>query len=177
MLIQKIDDWLFTPYPEEYDTRPAEVWTRKTTDIDLLHIERLLYEIKDDHWLHKNYTIEQIERLEYISLMKKQDQIVGFSGVQKINLGNRILTRLYQIPENRVKFTRELLRPTIRAMVEHQSLLVKDKAIITREPRQSRYFRRFVEALNKRSTIKWHIDNVLYETVPNSMQYVAWRKE
>lgn len=177
MLIQKIDDWLFTPQPIKDDTRPAEVWTRPTTEYDLLKIEHLLYNTKDDHWLAKNYTIKQIERLKIISIMKRDGKIVGFSGVQDIEPGSRMLSRLYQIPENRIQFTRELLRPTIHAMVEHQSLLVEKNAIITREERQSNYFRRFIEAINKKSTRKWEFIDELKEVVPNSWQYVARRIE
>ena len=177
MLIQKIDDWLFTPQPVENDTRPAEVWTRETTDYDLVEIEHLLSTIDDDHWLAKNYTIEQIERLRIISIMRRDGKIVGFSGVQDIQYGSRLLSRLYQVPENRVQFTRELLRPTIHAMLEHQSLLVEKNAIITREERQSNYFRRFINAINKKSTCKWEFIDELTEVVPNSWQYIARRIE
>lgn len=177
MLIQKIDDWLYTPQPTKDDTRPAEIWTRETNEYDLLQIEHLLYNTKDDHWLAKNYNINHIERLRIISLMKRDGKIVGFSGVQNIELGSRMLSRLYQIPENRVRFTRELLRPTIHAMVEHQSLLVEKNAIITREERQSNYFRRFIGAINKKSTCKWEFIDELKEVVPNSWQYVARRIE
>lgn len=176
MLISKIDDWLYTEQPTN-DTRPAEVWTRKTTYEDLYNIDKLLYELKDDHWLAKNYTIEQIEKLKIISIMKRKEKIVGFSGIQDIDLGSRILSRLYQVPENRVKFTRELFRPTIRAMVEHQLLLENNQVIISREPRQVRYFKRFVDELNKRSTATWTLNDQLYETVPGSWQYIAWRNQ
>lgn len=177
MLIQKIDDWLFTPQPTKDDTRPAEIWTRAATEYDFMKIEQLMYYIKDNHWLAKNYTMHQIERLKIISIMKRNDKIVGFSGIQDIDLGSRILSRLYQIPENRVQFTRELLRPTIHAMLEHQSMLVKKNAIITREERQSNYFKRFVNEINKKSTCKWEFINELTEVVPNSWQYVARRIE
>lgn len=177
MLIQKIDDWLYTPMPTANDTRPAEVWTRKATDYDLVEIEACMHSIEDDHWLAKNYTMKHIERLHTISIMRRDGKIVGFSGVQDIQLGSRILSRLYQTPGNRVQFTRELLRPTIHAMLEHQSLLVEKNAIISREKRSVNYFKRFVEAINKKSTHKWKLTNELYETMPNSWQYIAWRKE
>jgi len=109
--------------------------------------------------------------------MRREGRIVGFSGVQDIELGSRILSRLYQTPDNRVQFTRELLRPTIQAMLEHQSLLVEKNAIISREKRQANYFKRFVGAINKKSTNKWKLTAELYETVPNSWQYIAWREE
>ena len=176
MLISKIDDWLYTEQPIN-DTRPAEVWTRKTTQQDLSDIDKLLYELKDDHWLSKNYTIDQIEKLKVISIMKREEKIVGFSGIQDIAIGSRILSRLYQVPENRVKFTRELFRPTIRAMVEHQLLLEDNQVVISREPRQVRYFKRFVDELNKRSTATWTLNDQLYETVPGSWQYIAWRNQ
>lgn len=163
--------------PTANDTRPAEVWTRKTTDYDLVAIEECLYGVKDDHYLIDNYKIEHIENLHTISIMIRNDKIVGFSGVQDIELGSRILSRLYQTPDNRVQFTRELLRPTIHAMLEHQSLLVEKNAIISREKRQANYFKRFVEAINKKSTHKWKLTAELYETVPNSWQYIAWREE
>jgi hypothetical protein len=175
LLIHKIDDWLYTPQPLENDTRPAEVWTRETTDYDLVKIEQLLHSIEDSHWLSKNYTIDQIEKLKVISLMKRDDKIVGFSGIQEVNYGSRILSRLYQVPDNRIQFTRELLRPTIHAMVEHQLFFIRGQAIISREPRQANYFKRFVDALNRKSTSKWFLDDKLYEVVKNSNQYVAWR--
>jgi hypothetical protein len=163
--------------PTANDTRPAEVWTRKTTDYDLVEIEACMHAVKDDHYLIDNYKIEQIENLHTISIMKRDGRIVGFSGVQDIELGSRILSRLYQTPDNRVQFTRELLRPTIHAMLEHQSLLVEKNAIISREKRQANYFKRFVGAINKKSTHKWKLTAELYETVPNSWQYIAWREE
>lgn len=175
MLIQKIDDWLYTPRPTKNDTRPAEVWTRKPTQEDLSNIDKLLYEIKDTHWLAENYNMQHIERLKVISIMKREGKIVGFSGIQDIFQGSRILSRLYQIPENRVRFTRELFRPTIRAMVEHQLLLEDNQVIISREPRQARYFKRFVDELNRRSTAKWTMTDDLYQTYPGSWQYIAWR--
>jgi hypothetical protein len=176
MLISKIDDWLYTEQPSN-DTRPAEVWTRKTKPEDLSDIDKLLYGLKDTHWLAKNYTMDQIEKLKVISIMKREGKIVGFSGIQDIDIGSRILSRLYQVPKNRVRFTRELFRPTIQAMVEQQLLLEgKDnQVVISREPRQSKYFKRFVDELNKRSTAKWTLNNQLYETVPGSWQYIAWR--
>ncbi len=163
--------------PTANDTRPAEVWTRKTTDYDLVEIEACMYAVKDDHYLIDNYKIEQIENLHTISIMRRDDRIVGFSGVMDIKLGSRILSRLYQTPDNRVQFTRELLRPTIHAMLEHQSLLVEKNAVISREKRQANYFKRFVGAINKNSTRKWKLTAELYETVPNSWQYIAWREE
>lgn len=177
MLIQKIDDWLYTPMPTANDTRPAEVWTRKTTDYDLVEIEECMHTVEDNHYLIDNYKMEQIENLHTISIMRRNGKIVGFSGIQDIELGSRILSRLYQTPDNRVKFTRELLRPTIHAMLEHQSLLVGKNAIISRDQRQANYFKRFVGAINKKSTHKWELVAGLHETAQNSWQYIARRIE
>ena len=163
--------------PTANDTRPAEVWTRKITDYDLAEIEALMHSIEDDHRLANNYNMKHIERLHTISIMRRDGKIVGFSGIQDIQIGSRLLSRLYQTPDNRVRFTRELLRPTIHAMLEHQSLLVEKNAIISREKRQANYFKRFVGAINKKSTHKGKLTAELYETVPNSWQYIAWRKE
>lgn len=176
MLISKINDSLFTPQPLFNDTRPAEVWTRKTTTEDLDSIEKTLESVNDKHWLASNYTRKQLERLKVISIMKRNNKIVGFSGIQDIELGSRVLSRLYQVPDNRIQFTRELFRPTIRAMLEHQLLLESNQVVISREPRQSRYFKRFVDELNKRSSAKWLLTDKLYETVPGSWQYIAWRE-
>ena len=170
MLISKVGDCLCTPQPDN-DTRPAAVYTRETHPVDLMMIEELLWEMKDDHRLIENYTIEQIERMHVLSLMYRDDKLVGFSGIQRLPLGNRILSRLYQIPDNRVRFTRELLRPTIHAMVEHQLLLGGN--LTAREPRVPGYFKRFVEALNNKSTARWEMMDGLHETVPGSLQYIA----
>ena len=43
--------------PTANDTRPAEVWTRKTTDYDLVEIEACMHMVEDDHYLIDNYKI------------------------------------------------------------------------------------------------------------------------
>ena len=177
--IEVKDNKLYSPMPETGDTRPAEVITVAidNADIELMELYECFKGFNDDHWLSKNYRFEYFENVEALSLMKVNNNIVGFSCIKKLEIGNRILTRLYQ--SMRVPFTREVLRPTIYSMVEQQLLMCDilglDNVFISREPRSSTHFRMFTEALNRRSSSRWTFKEDLTETVPNSFQYTAWR--
>jgi len=179
MHIEVKDNKLYSPMPEARDTRPAEVTTVSidNADMELMELHEWFGKFNDNHWLSKNYHFEYFENIEALSLMKVDNNIVGFSCIKRLEMGNRILTRLYQ--SMRVPFTREVLRPTIHTMVEQQllmcDLLGLDNIFISREPRSSTHFRMFTEALNRRSSSRWIFKEDLIEPVPNSWQYSAWR--
>ena len=174
---------LYSPMPESYDSRPSEVITAAYSDADLELLDLWFWftNFKDQHWLGKTYHYEYFENCEAISLMKRQGQIVGFSCIKKMDMGNRILTRLYQEPDNRVGFSREFMRPTIFTMVEHQlmmcDILGLDKVFISREQRANKYFKKWCEVLNQKSSCKWNYEEKLVETVPGSWQHTVWRKK
>ena len=98
-----------------------------------------------------------------------------------MDMGHRLLTRLYQEPQNRVKFSREFMRPTIFTMVEQQLLMSDmlglDNLFISRERRANKYFKRWCENLNEKSSCKWDYREELVETVSGSLQHTVWRKE
>lgn len=183
MHIEVKDGKLYSPMPESYDTRPAEIITAPfaKADIELLDLWYWFREFKDQHWLGKNYHYEYFENCEAISLMKRDGFVVGFSCIKKLDAGHRLLTRLYQEPNNRVKFSREFMRPTIFTMVEHQLLMcdmlgLKD-VFISREQRANKYFKKWCEALNNKSSCRWTYKDDLIETVPGSWQHTVWRQE
>lgn len=177
------DNKLYSPMPDSYDSRPSEVITAayENADIELLDLWYWFQDFKDKHWLGKSYRYDYFENCEAISLMKRKGNIVGFSCVKKMDIGYRLLTRLYQEPNNRVKFSREFMRPTIFAMVEQQLLMCDmlglDKIFISRERRANKYFKRWCEILNEKSSCKWEYKEELVETVSGSLQHTVWRKE
>lgn len=174
---------LYSPMPDTYDSRPAEVITAayENADVELLDLWYWFQDFEDKHWLGKNYHYEYFENCEAISLMKRNGNIVGFSCIKKMDIGHRLLTRLYQEPQNRVKFSREFMRPTIFTMVEQQMLMSNmlglDNLFISREPRANKYFKKWCHFLNEKSSCQWEYKQELIETVPGSWQNTVWRKQ
>ena len=186
--IHEIEEYkIYSPMPNKYDTRPAELITflpkNETELMAELELELMLFNVVDNHRLIENYTFSKMQEMIAITLMKRENLIVGFAGVQKLNLGHRILSRFYQSPvENRVNFSREVGRPTMMNIVKHQCLIC-DKLGLTnlfmsREPRGSmKHIKKFIDKINKETKLKWKLDSNLLETVDGSMQHIFWRTQ
>lgn len=184
--IHEIEEYkLYSPMPKDYDTRPAELITflpkNETELMAELELELMLFNAVDNHRLIENYTFSKMQEMIAITLMKRENLIVGFAGVQKLNLGHRILSRFYQSPvENRVNFSREVGRPTMMNIVKHQCLICDKLGLtnlfISREPRGSlKHVEKFIDKINNSTNTSWKLNPKLLETVKGSMQYVFWR--
>jgi len=183
--ISELDEYkLYSPMPEDYDTRPAELITflpeNEPSLMSELELELMLFNAVDSHRLIENYSFSKMKKMICVTLMKRDNLIVGFSGIQKMEIGNRILSRLYQSNDNRVSFSREIGRPTLLNMVEHQCT-ISDKLnlknlFISREPRGSmKHVKSFIDKLNSHTSSKWKQHPNLLETVKGSMQHIFWR--
>lgn len=183
--IEELGDYkLYSPMPKNFDTRPAELITflpeNEPSLMTELQLELMLFNAIDNHRLIENYSYSKMKEMICITLMKRDDLIVGFSGIQKMKIGNRILSRLYQSNDNRTSFSREIGRPTLVNMVDHQCIIadrLKLKNIfISREPRGSmKHVRSFIDKLNSNTRSKWIEHHELLETVNGSMQNIFWR--
>ena len=56
-------------------------------------------------------------------------------------------------------------------------ILGLDKVFISREQRANKYFKKWCEVLNQKSSCKWNYEEKLVETVPGSWQHTVWRKK
>ena len=183
--IKKLGDYkLYSPMPKDFDTRPAELITflpqNEPSLMSELKLELMLFNAIDSHRLIENYSYSKMKKMICVTLMKRDDLIVGFSGIQEMKIGNRILSRLYQSSDNRVSFSREIGRPTLVNMVNHQCIIadklnLKD-IFISREPRGSmKHVRSFIDKLNSHTMSEWAEHPKLLETVEGSMQHIFWR--
>jgi hypothetical protein len=179
---------LFTPLPTDYDTRPAEV----TTFIPSMcpELSETLNEYcanlqnKDQHRLLENYININFFDFPFVTVLKKNNNILGFSTGYTRNFYPsgciRILNRYYQDNENlRINFTREVLRPTTFAIVEQQLEMCRrlgyESAIMTREPRTNRFFFKFVDTLSQKGSQKWELKKGPFLVTPSYNNLKAWQ--
>jgi len=179
---------LYSPQPQEYDTRPAEVSTFIPDVYPELAIELNEYsktlKYKDNHRLLKNYIDVDFFQFPFVTVLKQNDTIVGFSTgytrdfYKKNDI--RILTRYYQDNENfRIKFTREILRPTtynvLLQQIEMSQRLKFDNCFISREPRTNQFFIKFVDAINERTDYNWEFREGPYLVAPDPPNPECWQ--
>jgi len=178
---------LHTPISESDDTRPAELTTFIPAEQPNLVQELNEYSktILDDHRLTDNYTNIDFANFQIVSVWKRNNIITGFaSGWDRKGFYPpntiRILNRFYHDKENsRVKFTREVLRPSTFACVLQQLLLAQrlgyDCAFISREIRSSRFFRLFVNAISDKTDYKFNIFEGPVLVAPDRYNPSCWQ--
>lgn len=181
-------NFLYSPQPQEYDTRPAEVKTFIPSLYPELTEELNRYSAtlknKDNHRLLENYIDVDFSEFPFVTMLKQDNKIVGFStGYVRDFYPNRcvrILNRYYQDNKHlRIQFTREILRPTTFAIVEQQLEIARrlqyDTAIITREPRTHKFFTKFIDALSLRGSQEWELRKGPYLLTPSYNNPKAWQ--
>jgi len=187
--ITEIDTNLyFSPMSIENDTRPADIYSFVPTEYTELTDELNEYSRtlarRDDHRLIKNYIDINFNQYPFVSMWKRNGSIVGFATGWSRDIypsgSIRILNRFYHdSDESRVKFTRELLRPSTFQCVQHQLLLAAklgyDNAFISREPRTNKFFERFVSSLNLRSTHQWEFNAGPFLVAPDPGNPECWQ--
>lgn len=179
---------LYTPMPSEFDTRPAEV----TTFIPKLYTE-ITEELNnysaslrktDKHRLIENYIDVDFYEFPFVTVLKQDKNIVGFSTGYTRELYPqdcvRILNRYYQDSDNlRINFTREILRPTTFAIVEQQLEMCRRlgyaTAIITREPRTNKFFNKFIRELTQQGSQSWELREGPFLVTPSYDNPKAWQ--
>lgn len=187
--IQEIENnLLFSPSFDDEDTRPAEIYTFCPKDFPTLTEElnqfssELYY--KDDHRLVANYTFLDFNDFPIVSLWKRNNAIVGFAtGYSRDFYPTntiRILNRFYHDKAySRVKFTREMLRPSTFQCIQQQIILADRLnyagAFISREMRAVGFFEKFINELNLRSTHCWEYKRGPFLMSPNDRDDKSWQ--
>lgn len=179
---------LHTPLPKDFDTRPAEVITFTPNLYPDLTNELNEYsnslEDSDNHRLLENYINVDFFTFPFVTMLKQNNKIVGFSTGYTRDFYPagciRILNRYYQDSSNlRVKFTREVLRPTTFAIVEQQLEMCRRQgyksAIITREPRTNKFFSSFIKAISDKGTQTWELKEGPFLLTPSYNNPKAWQ--
>lgn len=187
-IVEISNNCLETPSPREFDTRPAEVKTfvpylYPNLTEELIEYSRSLKD-KDTHRLLENYVNVNFFEFPFITMLKQEGIIVGFStGYTRDFYPDgciRILNRYYQDNNNlRINFTREILRPTTFAIVEQQLEMCRrlnyNTAIISREPRTNKFFTKFIDALTQRGSQKWELQTGPFLVTPSYNNSKAWQ--
>lgn len=182
------DNLFFSPMPAASDPRAASVTTFSTNLYPEL-VERLNQysrnlKNKDNHRLIKNYINLDFNQFPFATMLKKEDNIVGFCAgytrdfYRKNDI--RILTRYYQDKQNlRVKFSREVLRPTtlnvILQQIEMSIRLGFSNCFITREPKTNDYFAKLIIALNNNTNYKWEFNSGPFLVAPDPKNIECWQ--
>jgi hypothetical protein len=187
--IIKLDSTLFySPLPDEYDSRPAEVYTfipnnhSKLTEELNKYSNELYY--KDSHRLLDNYKFLDFYKFPIVSMLKRENKIVGFATgyvrdwypLNSIRLFNRFY---HDNTSSRIKFTRELLRPTtyncLVQQVEMAKILNYDMAFISREIRAIKFFENFINAINSYTENKWEFKKGPFLLTPDKNDLKSWQ--
>lgn len=185
--INEIDDNLFfSSMSESFDTRPADIYTFVPKQYPYLtkRLNKYSEQLKDNHRLLKNYTSINFFDYQIASLWARGSKVVGFATGWKRDFYKansiRILNRFYHDKETfRIKFTRELLRPSTFHCVQQQILLAGrlgySYAFISREPRTNKFFSNFIDSLSNRSTHKWEFKEGPFLVAPDSKNKECWQ--
>lgn len=187
-IIESASNLLYTSSPTEFDTRPAEVMTfipkiypELTEQLNNYSTSLLS---KDNHRLLENYINVDFFQFPFVTALKQENNIVGFStGYTREFYPKgciRILNRFYQDRSNlRIQFTREILRPTTFAIVEQQLEMCRrldyNTAIISREPRTNKFFTKFIDALTKKGSQIWEFKHGPFLVTPSYDNPKAWQ--
>jgi|TARA_R110002153_G_scaffold139193_2_gene289833 hypothetical protein len=187
-IIETTHNHLYTAKPIEFDTRPAEV----TTFIPQLY-PNLTEELntytkslrgKDTHRLIKNYVDIDFFEYPFVTCLRQDKNIVGFSTGYTRDFYRendiRILTRYYQDSQKlRTKFTREILRPTTFNIIVQQLEMAKrlgyDNCFISREPRTTAFFKKFIDAVNSATSYTWELKEGPFLVAPDPPNPECWQ--
>jgi hypothetical protein len=187
-IIEIEDNLFYNPLPTEFDTRPAEVRTFIPSLYPALTRELNRYSAnlknKDTHRLLENYIDIDFFEFPFVTVLKQNNNIVGFStGYTRNFYPNncvRILNRYYQDSNNlRVKFTREVLRPTTYNILTHQLEMCKrlnfDQCFISREPRTNNFFQKFIDKVEDSTNYIWEFSSGPFLVAPNPRNNECWQ--
>ena len=188
--INEIDtNLLFSPAATlEQDSRPADIYTFVPTEYPELakQLSDFSNELhfRDDHRLVKNYINLNFLQFPFVTMYKRDDQIVGFATghVRDCYPKNsvRLLNRFYHDKTySRKKFTRELLRPSTFCCIQQQILTASrlgfETGFISRELRAVKFFSRFINELDKRGTHSWEYKEGPFLVSPDAQDDKSWQ--
>lgn len=188
--INEIDtNLLFSPAATlEQDSRPADIYTFVPTEYPELakQLSDFSNELhfRDDHRLVKNYINLNFLQFPFVTMYKRDDQIVGFATghVRDCYPKNsvRLLNRFYHDKTySRKKFTRELLRPSTFCCIQQQILTAArlgfETGFISRELRAVKFFSRFINELDKRGTHSWEYKEGPFLVSPDAQDDKSWQ--
>lgn len=171
---------------EHFDSRPAEIISFITKDYPDLVAELNEYSknINDNHRLYKNYKNINFSIFPFVSMWKRKNKIVGFATGWNRDIypknSIRIFNRFYHDKSlARVKFSREILRPSTLNCLNHQIELSKnlgyDYIFMSREPRTNKYFKEFVNGLNSKTDLRWEFKEGPFLVAPNPNDISCWQ--
>ena len=188
--ISEIDtNLLFSPAATlEQDTRPADIYTFIPTNYpelakQLTDFSNELH-FRDDHRLVKNYINMDFLQFPFVTMYKRDKQVVGFATghVRDCYPKNsvRLLNRFYHDKTySRKKFTRELLRPSTFCCIQQQMITASnlgfDTGFISRELRAIKFFSRFIKELDKRGTHSWEYKEGPFLVSPDAQDIKSWQ--
>lgn len=179
-------DLIYSEISNEKDSRPAEIYsfvTKKYPDL-VVELNDYTKSLNDCHRLHKNYKNMDFSIFPFVSMWKKDNKIVGFSTGWDRDFypknSIRIFNRFYHDKDHsRVKFSREVLRPSTLNCLNHQIEFSKqmgyDYVFMTREPRTNKYFTEFVKGLNTKTNLKWEFKEGPFLVAPNAKDPSCWQ--
>ena len=187
MFSETAHNLFYSSSPTTFDTRPAEVTTFIPKLYPNLTEELNTYtkslQVKDNHRLIKNYVDLDFFDYPFVTCLKQDKNIVGFSAGYTRDFYRendvRILTRYYQDSQKlRINFTREILRPTTFNIIEQQIEMAKrlgyDNCFISRELRTSAFFNKFIDALNNATRYRWELSEGPYLIAPDPHNSQCW---
>jgi len=179
---------LYSPMDDEGDTRPADIYTFPPSEYPELTNKLNEYSKtlnnRDDHRLLTNYINVDFFTFPFVTMYQRGSTITGFAtGWNRdfyLKGSIRILNRFYHDKEtSRIGFTRELLRPSTFHCVQQQIILAErlgySFAFISREMRATKFFKRFINALDDRSTHSWEFREGPFLVAPNPPDPSCWQ--
>lgn len=178
-------NYLCNQVPEGDDKRAAEVETFVPTKFvekvaQLEEYTNTLY-FRDNHRLVENYKFLKFDEFPFVSIFRRQDQILGFAtSVVKESFpakSIRLFNRFYYDVNYRTNLSNEFIRPTVLNCINQQLAFSKqagfEYAFISRE-KAPMHFKKTTDELNKKSIQNnWEFRKGPFEIIPNSFQSVS----
>lgn len=178
-------NYLCNQVPEGDDKRAAEVETFVPTKFvekvaQLEEYTNTLY-FRDNHRLVENYKFLKFNKFPFVSIFRRQDQILGFAtSVVKESFpakSIRLFNRFYYDVNYRTNLSNEFIRPTVLNCINQQLAFSKqagfEYAFISRE-KAPMHFKKTTDELNKKSIQNnWEFRKGPFEIIPNSFQSVS----
>jgi len=185
-MIQEIErNLLYSPIPEQYDVKPAEIYTFIPSEhpelLDELHV--YCNDITDGHRLVNNYVGHDFSNYPFVTTWKRDNKLVGFcTGWDRefYYPGSvRLLNRFWLDPEHGRPQGRAILRPSTYNCIQQQ-LYMADRLgykfpFISRELRTPKHFELFIIELNNRSIKDWEYRLGPYLLAPDPGSFTCWQ--
>ena len=170
------------------DSRPADIYTFVPEEYpeltkQLSDFSNELY-FRDDHRLVKNYVNLNFLQFPFVTMYKREKQVVGFATGHTRDFypkqSVRLLNRFYHDKTySRKNFTRELLRPSTFCCIQQQIIIASrlgfETGFISREMRAVKFFSRFINELDNRSTHRWEYKQGPFLVSPDVQDDKSWQ--